>query len=370
MTDRGASYAGEAGKIYLSNHQLQLRQRLELRKRRHPHAPVERTAAAPAPPPWKPTSAFITLTLAMLTRSRFQRTLLSDFPRRWQRPRGHPRPRRQRRPLARQQHRCQLQSRHPSRRRRQLQGRLRHHRLQRPVEKRHDRRLRRRCRDRRPARSDRRRSLQLFFLVGAHRRRPHHSPTSLQTATRFIPPSAPATPHTPTTAAPAWPHPTPSVPHPCSSSNMETLFPGQYMRASTLKGLLIHTATDCGNPGPDYKYGWGLVNVQAAADLIRDHHAFPRQTRITESQLTTTTITRTLSFVSGMESPPITATLSLDGSSGHRSHLVRLAQHPTGQQPGFKNHRSRKHHLSAICHALRRHVDAGFDGCPRHHRCK
>lgn len=74
-------------------------------------------------------------------------------------------------------------------------------------------------------------------------------------------------------------------------------FPGQAMRASTLKGLLIHTADDRGNPGPDYKYGWGLVNVQAAADLIRDHYAFPAKQRVTESQLTTSIITRTQSFV-------------------------------------------------------------------------
>jgi hypothetical protein len=46
------------------------------------------------------------------------------------------------------------------------------------------------------------------------------------------------------------------------------LFPGQAMRASTLKGLILHTADDLGNPGPDYAYGWGLMNTKAAADLI------------------------------------------------------------------------------------------------------
>lgn len=85
-------------------------------------------------------------------------------------------------------------------------------------------------------------------------------------------------------------------------------FPGQAMRASTLKGLLIHTADDRGNAGPDYKYGWGLVNVQAAADLIRDHYAFPAKQRVTESQLTTSTITRTQSFVWDGVSP-VSATL-------------------------------------------------------------
>lgn len=50
-------------------------------------------------------------------------------------------------------------------------------------------------------------------------------------------------------------------------------FPGQAMRASTLKALLIHTADDLGRPGPDYMYGWGLINVRAAADLINSHKA-------------------------------------------------------------------------------------------------
>ncbi len=46
--------------------------------------------------------------------------------------------------------------------------------------------------------------------------------------------------------------------------------PGQGdMRASTLKGLVIHTADECGNdPGPDYRFGWGLMNTQKAAELI------------------------------------------------------------------------------------------------------
>jgi hypothetical protein len=39
--------------------------------------------------------------------------------------------------------------------------------------------------------------------------------------------------------------------------------------ASTWKALLIHTADEAGDaPGPDYKYGWGPVNVLTAAELI------------------------------------------------------------------------------------------------------
>lgn len=47
-------------------------------------------------------------------------------------------------------------------------------------------------------------------------------------------------------------------------------FPGQMMRADLMKGLIIHTADDIGNVGPDYRYGWGLMNTKAAADVIKD----------------------------------------------------------------------------------------------------
>jgi PKD repeat protein len=44
---------------------------------------------------------------------------------------------------------------------------------------------------------------------------------------------------------------------------------GRYMWASTLKGLMINTTKEAGaNPGPDYTYGWGLLNTEAAAEII------------------------------------------------------------------------------------------------------
>ncbi len=107
------------------------------------------------------------------------------------------------------------------------------------------------------------------------------------------------------------------------------LFSGQAMRSSTLKGLLIHTADDLGNVGPDYKFGWGLVNVQSAADLIRDHSEFPGKQRVTEDELTSTVSTRTHSFVWDGVSP-ISATLcwtdpagaAMTGSDSRSARLV------------------------------------------------
>lgn len=47
------------------------------------------------------------------------------------------------------------------------------------------------------------------------------------------------------------------------------LNPGQFMRSATLKALIIHTANEAGPaPGPDYSFGWGLVNANRAAQVI------------------------------------------------------------------------------------------------------
>jgi hypothetical protein len=60
------------------------------------------------------------------------------------------------------------------------------------------------------------------------------------------------------------------------------LFPGRSMRASTLKGLIIHTADDVGRPGPDYEYGWGLMNTRAAVETITRHSEDSRGETIRE----------------------------------------------------------------------------------------
>jgi hypothetical protein len=46
---------------------------------------------------------------------------------------------------------------------------------------------------------------------------------------------------------------------------------GAFMRSSTLRGLVLHTADEAGtSPGPDYRFGWGLFNAERAADLISE----------------------------------------------------------------------------------------------------
>jgi subtilisin family serine protease len=65
----------------------------------------------------------------------------------------------------------------------------------------------------------------------------------------------------------------------------DRLFPGQAMRSSTLKALILHTADDIGAQGPDYKFGWGLMNAEAAAEKIREHQRFPDANAIIEDAL-------------------------------------------------------------------------------------
>lgn len=93
------------------------------------------------------------------------------------------------------------------------------------------------------------------------------------------------------------------------------LFPGSDMLSSTLKGLLIHTADDLGNPGPDYRFGWGLINAQRAANLIRDHAAHPAKTRMTEEEVSTSVTSYTIEFVWDGVSP-IRATLCWTDPAG------------------------------------------------------
>ena len=47
------------------------------------------------------------------------------------------------------------------------------------------------------------------------------------------------------------------------------LHAGSFMRSATLRGLIIHTADEAGpSPGPDFQFGWGLINIQKAASVI------------------------------------------------------------------------------------------------------
>ncbi|MGI9652463.1 S8 family serine peptidase [Chryseobacterium sp. RLHN22] len=59
-----------------------------------------------------------------------------------------------------------------------------------------------------------------------------------------------------------------------------------YMKAATVKGLIMHTADEAGGAiGPDYGFGWGLINAEAAARLIRDKNLLSNRSVIRELNL-------------------------------------------------------------------------------------
>ena len=42
-----------------------------------------------------------------------------------------------------------------------------------------------------------------------------------------------------------------------------------YMKAATLKALALHTAREAGtDPGPDYRFGWGLLDAEGGAEIL------------------------------------------------------------------------------------------------------
>ena len=62
-------------------------------------------------------------------------------------------------------------------------------------------------------------------------------------------------------------------------------FPGHFLRSSTLRALLINGADDMGNAGPDYVYGWGLVNIKKSAEIVKRYANAPASRVLVEDSL-------------------------------------------------------------------------------------
>ena len=74
----------------------------------------------------------------------------------------------------------------------------------------------------------------------------------------------------------------------------------RFLRASTLKGLIIHTADEAGsNVGPDYSFGWGLMNTAKAVQVITDSGT----NSIIESQIPVALTAYTRTIVASGSSP-------------------------------------------------------------------
>ncbi len=86
---------------------------------------------------------------------------------------------------------------------------------------------------------------------------------------------------------------------------------GTFMRAATLKGLVCATAVDAGNVGPDYMYGWGLLNTKSAAQALIDNgtKSIIKEDSLSQGQTKTLTVT-----ASG--NGPLIATISWTDPAG------------------------------------------------------
>ena len=80
---------------------------------------------------------------------------------------------------------------------------------------------------------------------------------------------------------------------------------GNFMRSASLKGVAIHTTDEAGTfPGPDYQFGWGLMNTKRAADFVANKY---NSDTIIESVLNNVDTFRYSFVASG--SDPVKATL-------------------------------------------------------------
>lgn len=66
----------------------------------------------------------------------------------------------------------------------------------------------------------------------------------------------------------------------------------KFMLASTLKALACGTADDAGNPGPDYIFGWGLLDMQKAANAITQNgtRSIIKEDTLLQGQTRTTSV--------------------------------------------------------------------------------
>jgi len=53
----------------------------------------------------------------------------------------------------------------------------------------------------------------------------------------------------------------------------KSLHQDRAMRAATLKGLVIHSADDVAPAGPDFVYGWGILNTRRASTLLDENNS-------------------------------------------------------------------------------------------------
>ena len=83
--------------------------------------------------------------------------------------------------------------------------------------------------------------------------------------------------------------------------------PKEPLRAATLKGLVIHTATDISTTGPDYRSGWGIAQIDKAAALIQANYNSAARTYVKEVVLPDTKVVAFTVRAAGSQQIKVTA---------------------------------------------------------------
>lgn len=68
---------------------------------------------------------------------------------------------------------------------------------------------------------------------------------------------------------------------------------GSFMKAATLKGLVLHTADDVATAGPDYQMGWGVMNTKKAAEVLanKEYRSLIKEESLSQGETYTITVT-------------------------------------------------------------------------------
>ncbi len=87
------------------------------------------------------------------------------------------------------------------------------------------------------------------------------------------------------------------------------------LRSSTLRALVIHSADEAGpSAGPDYKFGWGLVNIARAASIMSQNAARSQDFDVKEMTLTSGQAIDISGYSAG--STPIKVTIAWNDPAG------------------------------------------------------
>ena len=98
----------------------------------------------------------------------------------------------------------------------------------------------------------------------------------------------------------------------------DILQPGVNLLSSTIKDILIHSAGDLGNPGPDFSFGWGIINIKAAADILYNNSN--NQGKTIYEKILNNGETITIPVKTSSDSPFFKATLCWTDPAGQASN--------------------------------------------------